>query len=168
MYLKQVFVRNNGRLEELSISLAFSDGGLPKPVILVGSNGSGKTNLLSLIGDALFEAAAVHYQNVLPSEGINRAWFRISGGPTIITGKSGSFSLLRFEDANTILFYSEKAGIVDSSPITSEVPAEFSGAINWPTEGTIKKFEIDNDSSRLIFAEGVYAYFPSSRLEIPY
>ncbi|WP_197460634.1 AAA family ATPase [Acetobacter tropicalis] len=168
MYLKQVVVKNNGPLQQLDLTLAFSDEGLPKPLILVGGNGSGKTNFLSLIGDALFESAAVHYNNVLPAQGNNRSWFRIVGGRTITIGTSGSFSLLRFDDAGTSRFYTEKSGSVDPSVISSHVPAEFREQITWPKEGSVKTFVINDDRSRLIFEEGVYAYFPSSRSEVPY
>ncbi len=168
MYLTQVVIENSGPLKWLNISLTYSADGSPKPLILVGGNGSGKTNLLSLIVDALFEAAAVHYDNVLPSRGLGRAWFRVVGGRTITTGAAGSFSLLRFDDAGTVRVYKEKAGVVDASTANVRVPSELAAHLNWPTDGSFKEFNIEDERSRVLFEEQVYAYFPSSRTEIPY
>lgn len=168
MYLKQIFIENSGPLKRLDLTLEFSTEGLPKPLILVGGNGSGKTNFLSIVVDALFEAAAAHYNNVLPTIGLGRAWFRVVGGRTITIGTTGSFSLLRFDDAGTDRFYKEKAGSVDPTDASSRVPDEYNVHLNWPTEGSFKEITIDDDRSRIIFEQEVYAYFPSSRSEVPY
>lgn len=168
MYLKQVVIENSGPLRWLNLSLNFDNNGLPKPLILVGGNGSGKTNLLSLVVDAIFEAAANHYDNVLPTRGVGRAWFRVVGGRTITVGQSGSFCVLRFDDNGVERFYQEKAGSVDPVAAATRVPTEVVGHLNWTTEGSHKQFQLDDDRSRTIFEEGVYIYFPSSRSEVPY
>ena len=168
MYLKQAVVENSGPLKWLNINLAFSDAGLPRPLILVGGNGSGKTNLISLVVDALFEAAAVHYDNLLPAQGPNRSWFRIVGGRTQRMGEAGSFSVLRFDDGGTDMLYKEKSGTIDPEAANLRVPTALAGQLNWPTEGAYKQFIIDDVRSREIFEAGVYVYFPSSRSEVPY
>lgn len=168
MYLKQAIIENSGPLRRLALKLAFTDEGLPKPLVLVGTNGGGKTNFLSLVTDALFEAAAAHYDNVLPARGMGRAWFRVVGGRTTTIGEAGGFSLLGFEDAGEWLTYKEKAGTLDAAQVAQRLPAELQGAAQWPTEGSVKEMDVGEDKSRRIFEEGVYAYFPSSRSEIPY
>lgn len=168
MYLKQAVIENSGPLKWLNLSPAFSNAGLPKPLILVGGNGSGKTNFLSLVADALFEAAAVHYDNVLPHRGMGRAWFRVVGGRNLTVGASGGFSLLEFDDAGTPRLYKEKAGHVDPTAAILRVPQNFSGQLNWQAEGSHKEFPIEDERSRILFQEGVYTYFPSSRSEVPY
>ncbi|WP_082669907.1 AAA family ATPase [Sphingomonas sanguinis] len=168
MYLEKAVVENSGPLRWLNISLEFSNTGNPKPVILVGGNGSGKTNFLSMIVDALFEAAAVHYDNVLPTKGSGRAWFRVVGGRTITTGAAGSFSLLKFNDDGAHRIYREKAGNLDPTKLHDKVPVDFLPNLNWNVEGSLKDFPIDEKRSEAIFEKGVYAYFPSSRSESPY
>lgn len=168
MYLKQTVVENSGPLESLNLTLNFHNDGSPKPLILVGGNGAGKTNFLSLIADALFEAATVHYKNVLPETGGGRAWFRLVGGRTTKFGTAGSFSLLRFDDDGVTRTYKEKAGTIDPATARLRMPSEFSEQLTWPTEGAFKEFSIDDKSSQLMFENGVYAYFPSSRSEVPY
>jgi hypothetical protein len=168
MYLKQIVIENSGPLRRLDFDLAFTQAALPKPLVLVGSNGGGKTNLLSLIADALFEAAAAHYDDVLPSRGMGRAWFRFVGGRTMTLGAPGGFSLLRFEHDSQKLVYREKAGNVDPIAAAQRVPPQFSDTLNWEIDGSFKKFDVSGEQSRLIFQDGVYAYFPSSRSELPF
>jgi len=168
MYLKQAFIENSGPLRSLTLDLAFTDEGFPKPLVLVGTNGGGKTNFLSLVTDALFEAAAAHYSNVLPVEGTGRAWFRVVGGRNVTTGATGSFSLLRFEEAGESFTYKEKAGTLEAELVAPRLPAGLQGMAQWPTEGSVKEMNVGDDKSRQIFSDGVYAYFPSSRSEIPY
>ncbi|MBY0282430.1 MAG: AAA family ATPase [Sphingomonas sp.] len=168
MYLKQAVIENSGPLRRIDLDLLFSSEGAPMPLVLVGTNGGGKTNILSLITDALFEAAAAHYENVLPAIGAGRAWFRLVGGRTTTVGTLGGFTLFRFEHAGETLIYKEKAGTVDPNEAKQRVPADFTDWVQWPVEGSVKEFPVTDDTSRRIFEEGVYAYFPSSRSEIPY
>jgi AAA domain, putative AbiEii toxin, Type IV TA system len=168
MYLKRAIVENSGPLRWLDLDLQFLESGPPKPLTLVGGNGGGKTNLLSLVADALFEAAAIHYENVLPQRGAGRAWFRVVGGRNLTVGTEGGFCLLEFDDAGTSRFFKEKAGKLDAEAIKSRVNGSIGGQIAWPTEGSIKEFSLDDDTSKRLFEEGSYAYFPSSRSEIPH
>lgn len=169
MYLKHVYVENSGSLRNLDLQLSFDTEGKPKPLILVGGNGSGKTNFLSLVADALFEAAAAHYDNVLPVRGQGRAWFRVVGGRTVSVGAPGSVSLLRFDDAGTDRFFKEKAGTLDAEALKGRAPAIFGGQCAWPsTKDSIKEFSISDAESEALFEKGVYTYFPSNRSEVPY
>jgi hypothetical protein len=170
MYLKQAFIENSGPLQAFNLVMPFTDSGLPKPLTLVGANGGGKTNFLSLVTDALFEAAAVHYNNVLPGQaGGGRSWFRIVGGATTRIGSTGSFSILQFSEDAADLIYREKGGIVDSAEAQQRLPDAMKASADWPLNGNaIKEFAIDDEKSRDVFAQGVYAYFPASRSEVPY
>ncbi|MFD1036497.1 AAA family ATPase [Sphingomonas hankookensis] len=168
MYFSEAVIENNGPLRWLNITAGFSKDGNPKPIILVGGNGSGKTNFLSLIVDALFEAVSVHYDEVLPAKGLGRAWFRVVGGGTISSGAAGSFSILKFNDNGTIRSYKEKAGNIDPEQARIRVPAGFVADVTWSADGSFKEFQLDNQRSQQIFENGVYAYFPSSRSEKPH
>ena len=55
MYAKRVQIINYGPIGELDIEFPF-DGDVPKPVVLVGANGSGKSILLSHIVNGLTSA----------------------------------------------------------------------------------------------------------------
>ena len=168
MYLKRAIVENSGPLKWLDLELQFFESGIPKPLILVGGNGGGKTNFLSMVADALFEAAAVHYNNVLPQKGATRSWFRVVGGRNLTVGSEGGFTVLEFEDAGTSLFFKEKAGKIDCEDVKSRLDENIREQISWPTEGTYKNFSIDDSTSMRLFSDGTYVYFPSSRAEIPH
>ena len=110
MYLRELFIKNSGPVRELQAQLAFTSDGLPIPHLIVGRNGSGKTNLLSLIADALMEGAANVYTDILTQAGVGRNWFRIVGGKTTSYNESGSFSILRFEHDGQQYFYERALG----------------------------------------------------------
>ena len=55
MYTKKVQIMNYGPIGHLDIDLPF-DGDAPKPVVLVGENGTGKSILLSHIVNGMAAA----------------------------------------------------------------------------------------------------------------
>ena len=49
MYLQKVYLENIGPIEKLELEMPFHENGNPKPVVIVGGNGTGKTIILSYI-----------------------------------------------------------------------------------------------------------------------
>jgi hypothetical protein len=169
MNLKSFYIENNGPLRMLNVDIQVRKDGTPMPLILVGGNGSGKTNFLSLVADALFEAAAVHYMDVVNGTGTaHRAWFRLLGASTISAGCAGSCAILQFQHDGATHFYKEKAGIFPAADVSQRAPDSFKLVVNWADEGSVKEFPLSDEQSRKIFETGVYLYFPSSRAEIPH
>ena len=62
MYAKRVQIHNYGPIGHLDISFPF-EGDVPKPILLVGENGSGKSILLSYVVNGLMSAQSVAYPN---------------------------------------------------------------------------------------------------------
>lgn len=56
MYIKKARTVNLGVIKSAEIDFQLDDAGNPKPVLLVGPNGSGKTLFLASIVDSLIEA----------------------------------------------------------------------------------------------------------------
>lgn len=168
MHLSQLLIENNGSIEWLTAKFDLDDHGNAKPVILVGANGSGKTNLISIITDALFEAATVGFDNVLPSIGSKRSYFRTLGGRNVRSGASGSVALLQFIHDGMNITYVEKAGQVDAQGLRDRSPPDFQAQITWSDDKPLKKVGIAKDNAESIFQTGVYCYFPSDRSEVPY
>lgn len=168
MCLKRAVVINNGPIKMLELDLQLSTSLSPKPIILVGVNGGGKSNLLSLVADALHEAAAKHFIDILPEEGARRQMFRVLGGGTIRHGCEGSLCLLEFEDENTPRIYLEKCGDLKLSkePYYSEKKQIFEH-VNLK-KGNFKEMRISGDRARDIFENQVFAFFPSNRSETPH
>ena len=168
MHLSEFIAVNSGPITKLHIDFAFN-GDLPLPTTLLGTNGRGKTSILSMVTDAIFEGAAQHFQDVLPSSGMGRSWFRLVGNKTIRSGSAGGFSVLRFSDDSTDLFYSEKGGTYSADVARNEIPPTLHLGVNWQEDAKAhKSFTLPDERAEKIFREGVYAYFPSSRSEHPY
>lgn len=168
MYLKQLYVENNGPLRNVRLELPFTSAGIPKPVVLVGGNGSGKTNLMSIIADALISAAASHYTDVLAGMSqFHKPFFRLVGSRTMTVGASGSFTVMRFEHVGTTYFFKEKAGTVPMAEAADRLPESLRHAASWGDDH-VKEFAIADEAAGKIFNEGVYVYFPSSRSETPH
>lgn len=169
MYLRRLYIENNGPLRNLYLELPFVETGQPKPVVLVGGNGSGKTSLLSMIGDALFEAAVVHYTDVVQGSTFgSRPWFRIIGPATISIGAAGGCALMQFDQGGTTYVYKEKGGTLHAPDVALRVPDQLKTHVSWADEGSIKEFSISDEQSKMLFQEGVYLYLPSSRAEAPH
>lgn len=69
MYIKQLSAVHMGPISEVSIIFPFLESGNPKPLIIVGENGTGKTTLLSNVVDSLYELAGKAFHDVTESDG---------------------------------------------------------------------------------------------------
>jgi hypothetical protein len=169
MYLRELFIKNSGPSRELHVNFPFTPDDKPVPVLIVGRNGAGKTNLLSLIADALMEGAANVYHDILKSTGQGRNYFRVVGGTTLTYDETGGFSILRFEHDGKQLIYREHAGELTASEAQQLVPSTLSAGANWPeNDQNQKTFPIDEATVRSIYEPGAHIFFPSSRSEVPY
>lgn len=167
MYLKNIYIENVGPLRNLE--LQFPTEGNPKPIVLVGANGGGKTNLLSIIADAIFEAQAAHFTDVVANQNtLSRAWFRLIGPETIASGAGGGVSLLRFQHDGADFYFKEKSGRLPVGDVMGRLPEHFKAQASWADEGGVKQFSIADEQAQKIFAEGAYLFFPSSRAELPH
>lgn len=168
MYLRSIHIRNNGPVRLLDLDLDLADDGTPITYVLLGRNGSGKTNVLSLVADGLFEGAAGAFQDIVPSTGLSRTWFRTVGSTTISHGERGGFCILKFDEGGKSYFYAEKAGTYSADQARQMLPSDAESVVQWPDDGNTKSFEIPSEVSKGVYERGAYAYFPSSRAEYPH
>ncbi|MBF0182362.1 MAG: hypothetical protein HQM03_20290, partial [Magnetococcales bacterium] len=170
MYLNGIYLVNNGPIQHLDLAIQLMESGTPKPLILVGENGSGKTCLLSLIADALMLAASNYYTDVVVRSVPDvRTWFRLLGPATVSSGCPGSCAILQFQHENQMYFYTEKVGKISAKDIKEQSPSQYKSVINWNDDNeALKKISLDHDVSKIVFESGVYFYAPSSRTEIPH
>ncbi|WP_197506056.1 AAA family ATPase [Mycobacterium sp. ACS4054] len=168
MYLRELFIKNSGPIRELHLEMAFTPDGLPIPHLIVGRNGSGKTNLLSLMADALMEGAATVYSDILTHTGFSRNWFRIVGVKTTSYNEPGSFSILRFEHDEQQYLYNEHAGFT-AEEVKAMAPESLRGIVHWGDDDKNgKAFAMPKDVVRAVYQNGAHAFFPSSRSEAPF
>jgi hypothetical protein len=169
MYLLEARVLNDGPLVDLNLTIELNEAGVPKPMVVVGENGTGKTNLLSIFADAIIEGAAQHHSDVVaPSTGVGRHYLRIVGGLTLRRGATGGFALIRFDEGDKSMIYAEKAGTLDPGEAPPDLSEGLRSGASWPAEGSHKSFPVSEEDSRRIYSSGCYAYFPASRSETPH
>ena len=84
MYAMRIRLLNYGPIEQLDIPFHF-DGESPKPIVLVGENGSGKSILLSHIVNGLLIAQGLAYPEA-PEVEAGRV-FKLRSDSYIRTGK---------------------------------------------------------------------------------
>lgn len=171
MQLKECFVRNVGPIESLDLTLPFRDDGSPKPLVLVGSNGSGKSTALAQIADGLWELAAQVFDDVSPDgAGLNRPYLLTLGGTNIRSGTDYSLVLLTFiDDSGRELHSRAKSGTLDKSTLESVLDGRFGHVVSWPTEGLDKHIEpLDKENAEQVIRRASLSYFPSWRRERPH
>ncbi|PKP02275.1 MAG: hypothetical protein CVU11_12520 [Bacteroidetes bacterium HGW-Bacteroidetes-6] len=101
MYLKSLKIQNTGPIGLIEKEFPFHVNGNPKPLIIIGQNGSGKSILLSHIVNALISAKQTAYDDSEVEEG---KVFKYRSPSYIKTGSTFSYSKVIFEDN---LFQSE-------------------------------------------------------------
>ena len=166
MYLTDLLIINSGAIEKITLQPQFNTDGNPKPIVLVGTNGTGKTGLLSVVADGLVEIAAQHYENITPTQGSSRRFFRVLGGRSMRVGSSFELSALKFKSGPHEFAYLSSVGDL-SSPQAAEEMEKFSSIANWGG-GKTKVVVGPQDQIAGIYGEGAYIFFPSTRFEMPY
>ena len=170
MYTKRVQIINYGPIDQLDIEFPFG-GDTPKPVVLVGSNGSGKSILLSHIVNGLISAQGVVYPDT-PEVEIGKV-FKIRSSTYIKNGTDGYFARVDFEEG---LFTQEiTSGLPKKNYQT--VPTGFAqgdAKDAWDRMDTTKhdllisNFSTNNASKiEYLFSNNCVQYFPHNRFEEP-
>ena len=168
MYLTHLLALNSGLISDAEFKPEFNADGLPKPLVLVGRNGSGKTNILSIIADGLVEIASNHFTDIMPSQpGGGRHYYRVLGGATVRNGANYELTALRFEHREFILAYRSKSGVLAAASVAERV-VPFSGLATWPEAGNHKACNLEQAQIQGIYRGGCYVFFPSSRAEKPF
>ena len=169
MYAKRIHLVNYGPIDHLDITFPF-EGDTPKPVLLVGVNGSGKSILLSHIVNGLLSAKAVAYPES-PEVEVGKV-YKLRSSFYIKSGTEYYFGRVDFEDG---LFLTE----IRSQNRKQEydtLPAGLSAPEIHDAWNKIKPEENDHfDSSSLsnkdsvenIFFQRCVLYFPPNRFEEP-
>lgn len=114
MYLNRLLYENVGPISKIDLHAQFDKDGNPKPIILVGKNGSGKSILLSNIVDAFYEMANVPYNNALLENGHGlRQYFKTISPDQISIGQSYLTAYAQFVQDKERIEYVFKSGTRD-------------------------------------------------------
>ncbi|SEL66527.1 MULTISPECIES: AAA family ATPase [unclassified Acinetobacter] len=171
MYLKNLHIRNIGPLEKLDIEFDVQENLNPKPVILVGKNGSGKTYTLSYIADAFFEIAKQEFSDIVANtESTSTPYFRVISGLDINTkaNSQSAAAYLRFINSkdNKEIHYCEKVGTIEE---VQNLLNLYGNKINGIKGGIAsdKKLLASKEDCNNLFSNTI-AFFPSFRKIIPH
>lgn len=169
MYLRKALILESGSLKDIEINFEFTEAGLPKPLVIVGRNGSGKSNFLSFVTDALIEVAAKKFTDVAkpnPNGQFGHQWHRVIGGQTFRLGSAFELAILEFYHNQHALTYASKGGLLPFASVTDRIASYQASA--WPDNGPHKEVNGQLDSIEEIYSNGCYVSFQNAYDEVPY
>ena len=164
MYLKKVMYKNVGPLDSISIEMPFRSNGSPKPLILVGENGSGKTTFLSNIIDSLYEMAGVAFQDVRQPEHQNGyQYYKVISSDQIKIGCDYLFSYIAYDSSDEYLF---KCGNLSFEDFCQKTGVASPG-LNWKESVNYKHTTATKEKIEEAFGKNVFCVFGADRYEKP-
>ncbi|MCY4305692.1 MAG: hypothetical protein OXC62_13090 [Aestuariivita sp.] len=165
MYLQKIRIENTGPIDQLQQELQFHDNGFPKPFILVGANGSGKSILLAYIVSAMINAHGTVFDD---SDMEKRKVYKLRSPSYITYGRFYALSCLEFtqgffEDEITLIYFKEEF------EASYDVPLNFKHWDKFPkNENSFIRSNFHEHISKLNTALiGPLLYFPPNRFEDP-
>lgn len=171
MYIEKLAYKNVGPLQDVRIDFPFNNNGTPKPVILVGENGTGKSTILSNIVDSFYEMAQQHFMNATtPRENGGHNFFKTILPNEIHSGKSYMYSVLLYNCVETpneeSPIYICKSGNVTIDNIKEQTSTSIS-SISGSKEGNEKVVKASSEQVSSIWDKNVICYFGPDRYECP-
>ena len=170
MYAKRIQIANYGPIDDLDIDFPFDEDGNPKPVVLVGENGSGKTIFLSHIINGLVVAKGVAYPE--SPEIVTDRVYKLRSGSYVKSGQTIYFARVYFENG---LFTSEIGANVAKKD-DQTMPAGLSGndaiaawqrVLSGENDDFDSNITINNRNVEDSLSQNCVLYFPSNRFEYP-
>lgn len=166
MYFKNITLKNVGPIENINYDFEFNDDGNPKPLILVGTNGSGKSILLSYLLNPLMAAQQVAFDD---AEVENGKVYKLRSPQYIKNGSTYSYARVNFgvdfscyewQLLTTREQHTQQSGdpCIDNSFL--EIPANETSMFN--TNFHANPVEISK-----LFGSNCVLYFPPNRFEEP-
>lgn len=172
MYLKSIHNVNVGPIKDAKIIFPFNEDKLPKPVVIVGENGTGKSVLLSNVVDSFHEIARLAFDDVVEKSDFNGyQYYKAVLGQEIRIGEKFMYSYLQYEDgdgdgATRFFEYLFKCGefslkkFCDNEGIKRE-------NCRFQESGSDKQLTFTEKDVEIIFGKNIVCYFPPSRYEKP-
>lgn len=166
MYLKNIVIENIGPIPKLDINLPFTSDGNPKPVVMIGSNGSGKSIFLSQIINSLILAKQQFYEDL---EVEKDKVFKYRSPSYIKSGSKYYFSKVVFEND---LYQSELQLITNRKDYEENIKTplshpEFNKINAEETNILDSNFNSKPQELKNLIDMNCIIYFPPNRFEEP-
>jgi len=174
MYLRKMLYKNVGPINELKIETSFDQQGNPKPLILVGENGSGKSLLLSNIVDSLYELASQAFDDARVADGYGggQKYYKVMSNNQIPHNSNYLCVYIEFQEGSEKLEYIFKSGAKSFSEFCSEHSIEINKELKWADDlpiksGNHKAMTHRENIATTICNRDALCYFPPSRYDAP-
>lgn len=171
MYIQRIIDKNIGPLADVDICMPFDKNRNPKPIILVGENGSGKSTFLSNIVDSFYELARQYFRDAINTDelGNRDGYYKVISPLEIRFNQQFLFSIVYFEEGITYLY---KTGKIDFSRFKelSNIKDDANIIENkWSSDDNIKAVIGENkEQIMMMFNNGIICYFSPDRYEEPF
>lgn len=171
MRIKRIYNRNLGPVENMNIEFHMNSDNTPKPVILVGENGTGKSTVLSNIVDSFYEMARKAYRNVRERDGDGYQNYKSIVSSEIKIGQNFMLSFIEFSESdneNIVCQYVFKGGKLEYDEFVRETGVDELNIKNkWKNENNIKDIIVLKEDVQKNFDRNVFCYFGPERYEKP-
>ncbi len=166
MYIKRITLENYGPIDKFDVAFPFARN-RPRPVVLVGENGSGKSIVLSHLVDALLSAQGIVYPET-PEVDPNKV-YRIRSPSYIRTGREYYFAKVAFfhDLSVTDIRTSRLKRDYDAPPMAESSPSHEAWVAMADDEH--QKYTSFNANHKTtltdLFSTNCVLYFPHNRFE---
>ena len=171
MYISKILVENVGPIEKATIQFPFNDNGSPKPVVIVGENGTGKTTLLSNIVDSFYETARTAFSDVTQSDGSSGyQYYKAITPAEIHIGKKYLYSCIEYKSPHNPSYkigYVFKSGNLPDNSFKKSSGFSLAQQVSWKDDENSKKVFITKEQANTVFGRNVICYFGPDRYEKP-
>jgi AAA domain, putative AbiEii toxin, Type IV TA system len=170
MHVKKIRLQNYGPMKDISIEPRIDANGNPIPLLLVGTNGSGKTILLSSILDAFVEAKRRSFREI--SETKTGKYAKLASSQYISSNATFLSARITFDIDNTDLHFDEIVANIDHQQLREQQPdlyLEVPQLGNDPIFSDGGFFKRVNPNAQQIKAitSLPFLYLPTFRYELP-
>jgi predicted ATP-binding protein involved in virulence len=165
MYIKNVILKDYGPYKNIDLNFSFDEKNNPKPMILIGKNGSGKTILLSHVVNALIAAKQMIYDNCEVEKG---KVYKYRSSNYINSDSLYSFSKVKFTESNVFVIEWQLRNTKNEIEKTEGFTQPNKEWQKLPQDAT-SYFDISftKESADNLIRKQCILYFPSNRFEEP-
>ena len=167
MYLRSIHLKNTGPIQDLNLNLPFAED-KPKPLVLVGRNGSGKSTFISFIVNALVGLKQQVYEDVEVDKG---KVYRIRSPLGIHGDAHFYFARLNFDKSVSLIEwqldkpkqqFAEQGDLQKIDPSWQQIPATELSFYSLPL-GDLAQPHLLEDT----ITKTCQLFFPADRFEPP-
>jgi len=169
MKVRKIRLKNIGPIENLNVDFLNAEGKL-FPIVFVGTNGSGKSIILSYIVDAFIEFKRQFYEDI---EAEPQKYFKVSSSSYVTSGKNYGFCEIVFTEENKEYFYSEVLNLLEWEKFKEKCEKEKINIRGFNLQDPkfkkngMQKFYSRDTELKEVVDNNIFLYFPWNRTEIP-